>query len=218
MFIKKLLQAGLCVALIWPLIGMAQPPYPHHQGYGPRHPPYPPLQRPEPRQQANPASLVREGLDKLLSVTAKLEQGANPGMLLSGLRNAITPYFDFNYMADWVAGPYKRQMNPTQKQAFAAKLEQMFLKALARRLTGGEGYSYQMLPPRGNSRDRETVVSVRVFQYQRPLTQVDFRMYWDGEQWKVFDVLADNRSAIQYYRRYFNEQVARGGLGLLLGN
>jgi phospholipid transport system substrate-binding protein len=196
MRLQALLLSLLCAL---PILANAQPPYP-----GPLYP------RESPAL-PNPAGLVREGLDKLLAVSAQVSHGTDPRALLPRLREEIAPYIDFAYMADWVAGPYKRQMGPAQRREFAVHLQQRFLAALAQRLSGGQGYSYRLLPPQ--SHRGETDVGVQVLQYNRPLHRVNFRLYWDGQGWKMFDVVADGSSALQYYRQDFNEQVARQGLG-----
>jgi phospholipid transport system substrate-binding protein len=169
-----------------------------------------------PQPPPGPAQIVEEGMSKLMAISSHAGK-ADPQALIARLHAEIAGYIDFDRMADWVAGPLKQHMNPAQRQSFAVQLRQMFLSSLAGHL-GGEGYSYQVLKPRMGWQAGEARVNVRIYQYNRPFARLEFLMHPTPQgAWQIHDVVANESSAVAYYRNYFNEQVRRRGLGSLLG-
>ena len=39
--------------------------------------------------------------------------------------------------------------------------------------------------------------------------RLEFRFYWSGTAWRIFDVAANGASAVAYYRRYFRDVLER---------
>lgn len=154
-----------------------------------------------------PEQHINDGLNALLDIMADGQDGA---ALAAALEREIVPYFDFNYMADWVTGPMKRSMDAEQLGGFAGKLKAMFLKMLAAKITktGMGQYNFQVLPARGNRLTGEVRVNVRVNRgyYQPPLI-LGFRLYESAAGWKIFDVLAGGRSAVMYFRHHFAQSL-----------
>jgi len=183
-------------------LAQAQPP---QYGYGlTPFGPIPHRSVPTPRQ--NPANeaaeVLHEGMDKLLEFLAKDE---NKLQVAAFLDKDMAPYFDFDYMAKWVAGPRYGQLDKKSRQALAAKLEARFLGTLAKRLAVYDGQQVRFFRPRRSGRN---VVSVTVG-ILRPGSypaKLDFRMYRSDDGWKVYDVVANGRSAAAYYRTQLNRK------------
>ena len=179
-------------------VAQAQPPQP---GYGPppfRSSPYRAAPRADPGTEAS--AVLREGMDKLLAFLAKDE---NKLQVAAFLDREIAPYFDFEYMARWVAGPRYGRMDPGAREALAAKLEARFLGTLAKRLAGYEGQQVRYFRPRTTRRGAVSV-SVGVLQPGTYPAKLDFRMYRGDDGWKIYDVSANGRSASAYYRMQLN--------------
>ncbi|NEX22860.1 ABC transporter substrate-binding protein [Thiorhodococcus mannitoliphagus] len=153
---------------------------------------------------------LKEGMDKLL---AFLEQGEAPNNLqvAAFLDREIAPYFDFDYMAQWVAGRAYEGMQPEEKKALAAQLESDFLSTLARNLLGLQGQQIRILRPRRGPRGSVNV-NVAVMQAGGQPTRLEFRMSDSDDGWKVYDVVANGQSAASYYRVEF-QRTARQQLG-----
>jgi len=154
-----------------------------------------------------PVKIVKQGLEKLQSIGQAAEQ-KNPTALAEQLSKEIAPYFDFGYMANWVAGPMKRRMSEQKLQALAGQIRGKFLTTLAEKLSADKGYKFQILPLGGNFRTGEIQVSVGVIQANnQPMMRIRFRLYLSAEGWKVFDVMANGSSAVAHYRREFMQQM-----------
>ena len=175
---------------------------PGYGGYGPA--PTHPRIAPAPRPGEEAANTLRAGMDKLL---AYLAQKDTPNKLQAAafLDRDIAPYFDFAYMAKWVAGPTYAGMSEADRKALAAKIEAEFLSSLATHLGKYEGQQVRYLHPRpGPSGSVKVPVGIlRPGAYPDKMT---FRMYKAADGWKVYDVEANGRSVVAHYRAQMARQ------------
>jgi phospholipid transport system substrate-binding protein len=163
-----------------------------------------------PAARANPgteaAAALREGMDKLLEFLSK-EEKPNKLQVAAFLDGEIAPYFDFDYMAKWVAGPGFAAMSEEQRAALAAKLEARFLGTLASRLAQYKGQRVRFLRPRPGRRGAVSV-GVAILRPGSYPSKLDFRLYRSKDGWKVYDVVANGRSAAAFFRQDLKRSAA----------
>lgn len=156
----------------------------------------------QPVEVAGPAQVLREGIGKL---TAFIAQGgaSNPARLEGFLAVEIAPYFDFEYMARFAAGPHYPRFTPDQRQQVESTLRRMFLSAMAQQLLGYRYADVRYLPARVAPGGDEALLSIFALRPGGIRQRLDFRLYRGPEGWKVFDVSSNGQSALVHYRRYF---------------
>jgi phospholipid transport system substrate-binding protein len=159
---------------------------------------------------AEASAVLKEGMDKLLGYLAR-EEVPNRLQVAAFLDREIAPYFDFEAMADWVAGPASEGMNAEDKKAMAARLEADFLGTLASRLMDYQGQQIRMLPPRMGPRG-DVSVNVALLGAQGYPSKLEFRMYKSETGWRVYDVVANGQSAAAYYRVQFQRMAGQGAV------
>jgi phospholipid transport system substrate-binding protein len=193
----------LPLALLALITGAAQAQVaPGWGGYGPAAAPArtAPAQRPG----AEAVETLKAGMDKLL---AYLGQKDAPNKLQAAafLDREIAPYFDFAYMAQWVAGPAWAGMSEGDRKAMAANIEASFLSSLANQMAKYDGQQVRYMRPRpGPGGSVKVPVGIlRPGAYPATMT---FRAYRSADGWKVYDVEANGRSAAAYYRTQFSRQ------------
>jgi len=187
----------------------AQPPYGYGPGaYGPSGPYGPGAYSPGSRADSSTeaAAVLREGMDKLRDFLGQQEK-PNKLQVAAFLDKEIAPYFNFDQMAKWVAGPRFADMSSEQREAMAASLEARFLSALTGKLASYEGQQVRILRPR-MTRPGMAIVSVGILRPGTYPSKLDFRMYKSDDGWKVYDVVANGRSAVAFYRAEFNRSMA----------
>ena len=94
----------------------------------------------------------------------------------------------------------------------------MFIGALARNLGvyTAPMPQVQVLPARQGHTPREALVQARVLMGAGVAMRLDFRFYWNGYAWRVFDVSANGASAVAFYRDFFADRLRRlGAAGVL---
>jgi phospholipid transport system substrate-binding protein len=160
----------------------------------------------QPAVQADPSLVLREGMGKLLKFMRQ-QESPTPQAIARFLEHEIAPYFDFDYMAGWAAGPMGRYMNGRQRAELAQSIKQMLLGTLAERLANYENQDVRFFPSR-RAGENEVQVRVGILQAGGYPANIDFRFYRGNDGWKVFDVSANGNSALVYYRQYFNRRMA----------
>jgi phospholipid transport system substrate-binding protein len=159
---------------------------------------------------AEASATLKEGMDKLLGFLAR-DEVPNRLQVAAFLDREIAPYFDFEYMAKWVAGPASEGMSAEDRKAMAAHLEADFLGTLASRLMDYEGQQIRMLPPRMGPRG-DVSVNVALLRAQSYPAKLEFRMYKSPTGWRVYDVVANGQSAAAYYRVQFQRMAGQGAV------
>lgn len=191
---------GLCLlsALCFGGSALAQPP----GMFGPYGmPPYP-TARPQPSE--SPTAVLRGGIDKLIRYLHQ-ENRPDTKEVTTFLESDIAPYFDFAYMAKWIAGPTWDTMTEKQRTTLASTIEERFLGTMAEHMADYDKQNIRFLRPhrRGGN---DVTVSLGILNPGRYPSKLDFRMYRSQDGWKVFDVVANGQSAAAYYRQDFNNR------------
>lgn len=153
-----------------------------------------------------PATELKRGMGQLLEFLMS-EQNRDPDSVEGFLHQQIAPYFDFSYMAMSAAGPYYQQMSVEQRQRMAVIIEQQFLSTLAEKLAGYTDQQVRVMHERVNPDQRTGRVTVAVMNPRGYPARLDFRFYKAGEQWRVFDVMANGNSAVLFYRDQFRNRM-----------
>jgi phospholipid transport system substrate-binding protein len=165
---------------------------------------------------ATPDQLIRQGVDRLAGFMAAAPE-ASREVVLDFVTRDIAPYFDFAYMARWSAGPLYHRLDDGHKAALTGRLQDLFLDALARNLGSIQRPlpRVEVFPARQGQTMNDAIVYARVWGAGGP-TRLEFRFYWNGFQWKVYDAVANGASAVAYYRRYFTALLRQYGPEALL--
>jgi len=168
-------------------------------------------QAPEAYFVSTPDQLIRQGINRLAGFLIGVK-AATPEAVQEFVALELAGYFDFAYMARWAAGRFYRRMDDAQRAAMTAKMQDMFLGALARNLGSLQQplSRVDVFPARPGRTVNEAVVLTRVLNGNVPL-HMEFRFYWSSRGWRVFDVSADGASALAFYRLYFNNVFRRYG-------
>lgn len=175
--------------------------------YGPGPIPY--MGGPAASPQAEGAALVlREGMDKLLGFL-DAEESPSAEALARFLNDEIAPYFDFEHMAESAGGRLYQQLEEQEQQAMVEDIKRTFLITMTEKLTAYDNQQVRFLPSRGSFDDRTAQVSVAVLNPGSYPARLDFRLYRDADNWRVYDVAANGQSAIVHYRRQLMREFQR---------
>lgn len=151
----------------------------------------------------NPGAIVRAGVTKLTDFI-KSGRAKDREQALAFMATEIEPYFDFNYMTRWAAGPAWRRMSQQQRATMEQKLKASFMDTLARKLVTYTNQKIRYFTPRGQKSD-DVRVGAWIMQPNGIPTKLEFRFYKSKDGWKIFDVKAEGNSAVVYYRKQFRQ-------------
>jgi len=152
---------------------------------------------------SRPGTIVRTGVEKLTRFI-RSGQAQDRVKAMSFLETEVAPYFDFEYMTRWAAGPTWRSMSPEQRARMQSKLTNAFMTTLVQKLTSYTNQPIRYFTPRGQG-SNDVSVSAWIMQPNGIPTKLDFRFYRSEDGWKIFDVKAAGNSAVVYYRNMFRK-------------
>jgi len=152
---------------------------------------------------SQPGTIVRTGVEKLTRFI-RSGQAQDRVKAMAFLETEVAPYFDFEYMTRWAAGPAWRSMSPEQRARMQSKLTNAFMTTLVQKLTSYTNQPIRYFTPRGQG-SNDVSVSAWIMQPNGIPTKLDFRFYRSEDGWKIFDVKAAGNSAVVYYRNMFRK-------------
>jgi len=152
---------------------------------------------------SRPGIIVRTGIEKLTRFI-RSGQAQDRVQAMAFLETEVAPYFDFEYMTRWAAGPAWRSMSPEQRARMQSKLTNAFMTTLVQKLTSYTNQPIRYFTPRGQG-SNDVSVSAWIMQTNGIPTKLDFRFYRSEDGWKIFDVKAAGNSAVVYYRNMFRK-------------
>lgn len=172
---------------------------------------------PDPYYVATPDQLIRQGVDRLTGFLMGTPH-ADEESVRRFVGQEIAQYLDFEYMAQWAAGPLYHRLSPEHRSALATKLTGLFLDALSRNLGTLQRPlpRVEVFPARPGNTMSEARVYARVLSAQGPALRLEFRFYWSTQGWKVYDAVANGASAVAFYRSYFTAALRRHGPDIVL--
>jgi phospholipid transport system substrate-binding protein len=118
------------------------------------------------------------------------------------LRDITDGVFDWAEMAKRALGRHWAQRTAAEQQEFTALFRELLERAYAAKIEryAGESIAYVAEVPDGEV----TTVRTRITTRQNQDVPIDYRMYRDGDRWRVYDVLIENISLVNNYRTQFD--------------
>ncbi|QGY39949.1 ABC transporter substrate-binding protein [Pseudodesulfovibrio cashew] len=156
-----------------------------------------------------PMERVKEGADKLIKVLSDpaLQDEAKHDEAISTLRKTAEEYIDFRLVTMYSVGkPWLKmseQMQSDLTEAFVQLLERTYLKRIP--AYGGQEVKYDKELVAG----KKAKVFTEIIDKDKKIV-VEFRLRDTGEQWMIYDVVAEGVSLVANYRSQFSEILDTG--------
>ncbi len=165
-----------------------------------------------------PEEIVRQTSDQMLAELThrKQELQASPGKIYDLVEHVVLPRFDFQRMSRLVLGKYWPRASDSEKSAFVNAFREMLVRTYATALLNYSGQEIVYLPVQRNASSDEVTVNTQVQSSGALPIPIDYRLYRDGDDWKVFDVSIDGISLVSNYRSSFASQIRRHKLSGLI--
>lgn len=165
-----------------------------------------------------PEEIVRQTSDQMLAELThrKQELQASPGKIYDLVEHVVLPRFDFQRMSRLVLGKYWPRASDSEKSSFVNAFREMLVRTYATALLNYSGQEIVYLPVQRNASSDEVTVNTQVQSSGALPIPIDYRLYRDGDDWKVFDVSIDGISLVSNYRSSFASQIRRHKLSGLI--
>ncbi len=164
----------------------------------------------------SPHQIIRDAADELLGVmkSRRGEFESNPAGLYGVVDDVLRPHFDVDYAARLILGRYWPRSTEDQRRRFTEALYGSLVRKYSSGLLEFTENTVEIIPHRGLIRLDEEYVTVRtrVNLDTGIAVPVDYRTRWNGDEWKVFDVIIEGLSYVTYYRDQIGQDVKLKGL------
>ena len=136
---------------------------------------------------------------------------------LNQLVNAtLMPYFDTNFAAQFVLGPYWRSASAKQRALFVDGFSWLLLHNCANDLVQFSADHLQVLPYRGDPSASYATVDTKMHRRTGEVSDLSFSMRKTASGWKAYDVAIDGVSYDKGFRDDFQEEIEQKGLDELI--
>lgn len=169
--------------------------------------------------QATPDQVVQGIADDLGDAIEghKEELQGDRDKLIEVIDGILLPHFDIDYASILVLGRNARDATPAQRARFAKAFYNSIAHRYAEGLLNYTRGRVKVLPFKGETNDRKTIVRTQVVLDDGKLLPVDyaFRKTKQGE-WKAYDVIIEGISYITNYRNQVAAEIAKTDLDSLI--
>lgn len=168
----------------------------------------------------DPAALVKTTSDRVLAEVSskKKELTESPGKIYELVSDIVLPRFDFARMSQLVLGKYWRRASGQEQHEFVEQFRELLVRTYATALLNYSGQEIKYLPVRMVDGATEVTVGTEVSEQGAPAIPINYNLYLNGDNWKVFDVVIDGVSLVSNYRTSFASQIRRYQMSGLIAN
>lgn len=165
-----------------------------------------------------PQRLLKEVSDAVLAeLTAnRAALEAEPARLYALVRRHLVPHVDFARLSALALGRSWRTATEAQRTRFAAEFQQLLVRTYSTGLlelrTWDIRYPAQRLAPDAV----DVTVQAELVRPGAPPVPMSYRLYREGERWRVYDVTIEGVSLASTYRTSFEDEVRQNGLDRLI--
>jgi phospholipid transport system substrate-binding protein len=118
------------------------------------------------------------------------------------LRGITDGVFDWTEMAKRALGRHWAGRTPAEQQEFVSLFRDLLERAYVTKI---ERYAGEPIAYVGEVADGDlTTVRTRITTRQNQEVAIDYRMFKDGDRWRVYDVLVEGISLVNNYRTQFD--------------
>jgi len=163
----------------------------------------------------DPLSLVKDTSERMLTAI-KAERATidkDKGRLFTLVEEIVLPHFDFNRMAKMVLGKYWRRASDEQRRRFAEEFRFLLVRTYAASMLEYTDQKIDYLPYRAGPDADEATVQTEVEQDGGFPVPIDYKLFRDNGEWKVYEVVIDGVGLVINYRSSFATEI-RGKQGL----
>lgn len=138
---------------------------------------------------------------------------SNPNVLYHIVQKSLIPHIDLNVMSRAVVGNhYWQPATSSQQEEFKLQFSRFVTRTYSSAFENYNGEKVLFYPVRGGSANQTQVqVHSKILRSNRADIAMTYRLYRDGESWKVSDISVEGVSMVQSYRSQFAGVLAQKG-------
>lgn len=154
----------------------------------------------------SPKEQIKITVDKVLNILKdpKYKGKDNTQKRRTALRNEISKVFDFEEMSKRSLGIYWRERTPQEKKEFVELYKDLLERSYSGKI---ESYSDEKILYQDEKIEnyKYAEVKTKIITTDKKEIPIDYKLYFNGKEWKVYDVVIEGVSLVSNYRSQFNK-------------
>jgi phospholipid transport system substrate-binding protein len=159
-------------------------------------------------------ALVEETSEEMLRVldARRDEIDREPQKIYRLVETIVLPHFDFERITRGAVARHWREASPAQRRELVEGFREVLVRTYARALLSYSDQEIRYLPERATDDGQRVTVTTEVRDRGGAVIKIDYRLYWEGSAWKVYDLVVDNVSLVASYRGSFASIIRSDGI------
>jgi phospholipid transport system substrate-binding protein len=139
---------------------------------------------------------------------------------LSLTKKKIIPYIDFEYSAELALGKYWEQLQPMDRKLFERDIKATLIQEYINSLVNLENWNYVNITVDNNFSQVNNLAEIKVFSSfeNNNITATVILKLIRKDRWRVYDLVYQSFSILDYFEYSYHEKIKRKGLKELLNS
>lgn len=154
----------------------------------------------------SPTEQVKTVVDKVINILKDPKYKGKEKTLQrrAALRAEIEKIFDFEEMAKRSLGIYWRERTPQEKKEFVELYKDLLERSYSGKIESYTDEKVLYLDEK-IEKGKYAEVKTKIVTKDRKEIPIDYKLYFTGKDWKVYDIVIEGVSLVSNYRSQFNK-------------
>jgi len=154
----------------------------------------------------SPKEQIKKTVDNIISILKdpKYKGEKNSHQRRTALRNEIGKVLDFEEMAKRSLGVYWKERTPQEKKEFVDLYKDLLIRSYSGKI---ESYTDEEIiyTDERIENGKYAEVKTKIITKDKKEIPIDYKLYFNGKEWKVYDLVIEGVSLVSNYRSQFNK-------------
>ncbi|GAB5046133.1 MlaC/ttg2D family ABC transporter substrate-binding protein [Thermodesulfovibrio sp. TK110] len=155
---------------------------------------------------SSPKEQIKKTVDKVISILkdSKYKGEKKTQQRRAELKAEISKVFDFEEMSKRSLGVYWKDRTPQEKKEFVELYKDLLERYYAGKI---ESYTDEQIVYTDEriENGKYAEVKTKIITKDKKEIPIDYKLYFNGKEWKVYDVVIEGVSLVSNYRSQFNK-------------
>ncbi|MDP1772761.1 MAG: ABC transporter substrate-binding protein [Methylobacter sp.] len=135
------------------------------------------------------------------------------------VNSVIDPHTDFDKIAPLVLGKHWKTATTDEQERFKHEFQMLIVRTYSRAFVEYNDWTIRFMPLEMSNEATKVIVKTQVLQSGQQPVDVNYRMFLNNGEWKVYDIMIDGVSLVTNYRSTFNDEIQnKGSLSAVIDN
>ena len=127
------------------------------------------------------------------------------------VNEVINPHTDFDKIAPLVLGKHWKTATTGEQERFKHEFQTLLVRTYSRAFVEYDDWTLRFMLLEMSNEATKVIVKTQVLQPGIQPIDVNYRMFLNKGQWKVYDIMIEGVSLVTNYRSSFNEDIQKKG-------